>query len=240
MKTGLPPAVKAAGYTYFLSDLYPVRSRGLHQVHLRLQEERLRDLLWHHHHPGLHQLLETVGPAGLQPQSADHRESPALPADASRPSAPSPTTPRWRACGTPPGRSRTPSPARPASNWPTTTWPRPARNGPRPSASTASSSGPWTSSSGSRTWTTRRRSSRWSRPPSSTPASGPMDFTAPVQHGHPAPGRQRVHPAGGRRAVGQGSEVPLRARHGEQCSQHRVADCVQSAADAVLLVAGRA
>ena len=41
MKQGLPPAVQAAGY-----DVLPVRplpggSRGLHQVHLRLQEERL-------------------------------------------------------------------------------------------------------------------------------------------------------------------------------------------------------
>ncbi len=81
MKTGLPPAVKAAGYEYFLTRPVPGPERGLHQVHLRLQEERLRDLLRHHHHAGLHQLLETGGAAGLQPESPHHRESAALPAD---------------------------------------------------------------------------------------------------------------------------------------------------------------
>ena len=68
---------------------------------------------------------------------------------------------------------------------------------------------------------------------------GPIDFTAPVgADGQPAPGRERLHAADGRRAVGQGREVRVRARHGQQRSGRRASRDEQGAAHGLRLLTG--
>ena len=159
MKTGLPPAVEAAGYTYFLPDLYPVPTEDFTKYISDFKKNGCEICCGTITTPGLHQLLEAVGPAGLQSQSADHRQSPALPAD-----------PRGHRSHRLQhhGRGRMapllavqgfhhrhdlPAVGRRLHGQDRRAMDR------RPSASMPSSNGPWTSSSGSPTSTTKRTSS---------------------------------------------------------------------------------
>ena len=79
--TGLPPAMKAAGYTVFNPGLYAVPTDDFTRADLSVQEERVRDLHRHGHRPRLHRLLAAGVPGEIPAEDPHLREGVALPRD---------------------------------------------------------------------------------------------------------------------------------------------------------------